>query len=304
MGRQSSPDRAKAKEMFLSSQGKLTNREIGKALGVDERKIAVWKQRDKWKVVQQKNKSCTTKQKRDKTTAEKRRVIKKDVPSEEPALTEKQILFCLYYLKLRNVTMAAIKAGYSKMTAHVAGSRLLKNVKVREYLDKLREEMRTEIFLEAADVIQEYMKIAFADITDYVIFGQKEVQAMGAFGPIYDGEGEEAKPVMKIINYVDFKESDEIDGTLISEVKQGRDGVSIKFHDKMKAMEKLEKYLDLLPDQHKRMIENEKLRIEQDRLTLDKGKVEGGGPEETVDDGFIDALKAEAVDVWAGERDE
>jgi phage terminase small subunit len=108
---------------------------------------------------------------------------------------------------------------------------------------------------------------------------------MGAFGPVYEGEGDNKKPVMKTINYVDFMESGSIDGTLISEVRQGRDGVSIKFHDKMKALEKLDKYLDLLPDHHKRMIEEEKLKLETEehqvkietmKVQLDKIKSSDG----------------------------
>src|SRR5690625_6621993 len=38
-------------------------------------------------------------------------------------LTEKQKLFCIYYIKSFNATMSAIKAGYSPDTAHVQGSR-------------------------------------------------------------------------------------------------------------------------------------------------------------------------------------
>jgi phage terminase small subunit len=52
-----------------------------------------------------------------------------------------------------------------------------------------------------------------------------------------------------------------VDGQLISEVKKGRDGASIKLMDKMKALEKLEKYLDVIPDRWKRQIEEEKLKI-------------------------------------------
>ncbi|WP_420540559.1 terminase small subunit (plasmid) [Paenibacillus polymyxa] len=69
-------------------------------------------------------------------------------------------------------------------------------------------------------------------------------------------------------NYVSFKNSDEIDGTLVSEVKQGKDGVSVKLHDKTKALDVLTKYMDLLPDKHKRMVEDEKLKINVRNLSL------------------------------------
>ena len=50
-------------------------------------------------------------------------------------VTERQRLFVEEYCKDHNATQAAIRAGYSKKTAHAAGSRLLKNVKVQAGID-------------------------------------------------------------------------------------------------------------------------------------------------------------------------
>ncbi|RKN75014.1 phage terminase small subunit [Paenibacillus ginsengarvi] len=47
------PNRDKAKEIWHEHQGKITNRRIAELLEVNEKKVAVWKQRDKWNVVQQ-----------------------------------------------------------------------------------------------------------------------------------------------------------------------------------------------------------------------------------------------------------
>jgi phage terminase small subunit len=47
----------------------------------------------------------------------------------------------------------------------------------------------------------------------------------------------------------------------------------------MKALDKLDKYLDLLPDHHRRRVEEEKLKIDRERLEIEKKKVEqGNGP--------------------------
>ncbi|WP_246020980.1 phage terminase small subunit-related protein [Paenibacillus lentus] len=54
MARARDPNRDHAKEIWLEHGGDITNRRIAEMLGVDEKKIAVWKQRDKWNVVQQK----------------------------------------------------------------------------------------------------------------------------------------------------------------------------------------------------------------------------------------------------------
>jgi len=66
VARNRDPARDKAKELYLNNKD-ITNREIAKLLGVDEKKIATWKIRDNWKcsttekknVVQQ-NKKCST----------------------------------------------------------------------------------------------------------------------------------------------------------------------------------------------------------------------------------------------------
>lgn len=68
MPRQRSPNRDKAFEIYKEHGGNIENRQIAKILSEDEKKIAVWKQRDKWvdelNVVQQTNECCTTKRKK------------------------------------------------------------------------------------------------------------------------------------------------------------------------------------------------------------------------------------------------
>ncbi|MDB5052929.1 MAG: xtmA [Bacilli bacterium] len=196
---------------------------------------------------------------------------------DDDGLTPKRRLFVKYYLINFNATQVAIKAGYSRRSARDIGYELLTKPDIKEAIRKYTDEVTLEIGFNAQRILMEYLKIAFADVTDYVDFGQKEVPVMTMFGPMTEGEGDDKRPVMKIVNYVSFKESNEIDGSLISEVKQGKDGASIKLHDKTKALDILAKYIDLLPDQHKRMVDNERLRIEQERLELDKAKAAGEG---------------------------
>lgn len=65
MPRARNPNRDRAKEIYLEYEKNgenITNREIAKLLGEDEKVIAVWKKRDNWgNVVQQSKESCTTK---------------------------------------------------------------------------------------------------------------------------------------------------------------------------------------------------------------------------------------------------
>lgn len=55
MPRERSPNRDKAFDIYKKHSGSISNRQIAEQLGEDEKKIAVWKQRDKWNVVQHSN---------------------------------------------------------------------------------------------------------------------------------------------------------------------------------------------------------------------------------------------------------
>ncbi|MUK89142.1 terminase [Ornithinibacillus sp. L9] len=292
MPRKRDPRRDKAFEIWKQQNGDISNREIANKLDVPEKTISAWKSRDKWNVVLQKKDRSTT----NKKLSPKKQNIKvkeESLPSDE--LTEKQRLFCIHYVKTFNATQSAIKAGYSSDTAHVIGHENLRKPKIASYIKEIKGNMTDSLFLDAMDVLRKYATIAFADITDFVTFGKKEVQEMGMFGPLEDEEG---NPLMKEVNYVDFKESNMVDGTIITEAKQGKDGVSIKLADKMKALEMLTKYFDMLPDNFKRKIAEEKLAIEKEKLAITKAKanIDDGDYE---DDGFIEALGNAAAEVWS-----
>ncbi|MEK5165995.1 terminase small subunit [Paenibacillus sp. FSL R5-0527] len=198
-----------------------------------------------------------------------------EVPDDE-GLTPKQRIFVMEYLRDFNATRAAMAAGYSKKTAHTIGWENLRKPEIKAAIQRYNEAMMDEVGINAQRVLMEYMKIAFSDITDFVEFGQMDE-------PLFDGDGQpllDPKTGDQMTykrSFVAFRNNDDVDGTIINEVKQGKDGVSVKLYDKMKALDVLTKYIDLLPDKHKRMIQDEKLKIEQERLALDKAKAAGDG---------------------------
>jgi uncharacterized protein YjcR len=53
MPRARDPNRDRAFEIWREHGGNITNRQIAEMIGVNEKVVAVWKQRDKWNVVQQ-----------------------------------------------------------------------------------------------------------------------------------------------------------------------------------------------------------------------------------------------------------
>ncbi|MED4749937.1 phage terminase small subunit-related protein [Brevibacillus choshinensis] len=62
MPRERNPNRDRSYQIWLEHNGDITNRQIAEMLGENEKVIAVWKQRDKWNVVQHSpEESCTTK---------------------------------------------------------------------------------------------------------------------------------------------------------------------------------------------------------------------------------------------------
>lgn len=71
--------------------------------------------------------------------------------------------------------------------------------------------------------------------------------------------------------YVDFKPSDEVDGTIISELMLGRDGVVVKLANREKAMDFLTKHFDMLSEGDKKRLQEEKLKAD---ITRTKAEIE------------------------------
>ena len=69
-------------------------------------------------------------------------------------LTEKQKLFCDYYLIDLNATQAAIKAGYSKKTARFIGNENLTKPYIQEYIKKRMEEKENDLIASQDEVLK------------------------------------------------------------------------------------------------------------------------------------------------------
>lgn len=278
------------KEAFEMFQQGFKLCDIAKQLNVPAGTVRRWKHSDKWEQNERGERSEQANKMNDKNERseafrnEHRKRVYSDVQKveENAELNEKQRLFCLYYVRYFNATKAYQKShpGCAYSTAASAGYRLLNNAKIKAEIAALKQNRLNQQLLDESDVFQKYMDIAFSDITDFLTFGQKEVPVMGAFGPIMvenpdTGEKVEAK---KIVNIVSFRESDEVDGTLISEVRQGKDGASIKLADRMKALEWLAAHMNMAtPEQRARV---KKLEAETERIR-------NSGGAEGEDDGVV-----------------
>lgn len=255
-------------------------KDIAAKYGVSINTVKSWKKRYAWsrdKKTECIQKGCT----QNKKGAHKKEAVAEDVSQVviNDELTDQQQLFCLYQSRMFNYTKAYMKAypGCTYASAAVLGSRLMKNQLIRETIEQLKQNHMNREMLKQEDIFQKYMDIAFADMNDYMSFGQEEIET--DYGP-------------RMINSVRLKESDQVDGTLITEVKQGRDGVSVKLADRMKAIDWLADHMDIATAE-------QKAKIEQIRAKT--AIMSGTSEEETEDDGFIEALKGEVADVWEEE---
>ena len=263
-----------AKEMYLQGQ-KLV--EIASQLSLPEGTVRSWKNRYNWDCNVAKDQCNVAKGKKTEKN-EKREAAEREVDQviENPELTDKQRLFCIYYIRSFNATKAYQKAyGCSYENAMQNGSRMLRNDKVKAEVLRLKQERLNREFLSESDIFQKYMDIAFADITDYLEFGTEEVPVMAIYGPvkIKDPETGEEKTLTKVINKVLFKSSSDVDGTIISEVKQGKDGASIKLSDRMKALEWLSRHMNMGTEEQ--LARLEQLRAQTDLTRARKQALTG-----------------------------
>lgn len=164
-------------------------------------------------------------------------------------LTPKQKIFCDEYLVDLNATRA-YKVAYpsckKEETINAAASRMLRNVKVKDYIDKRMKdrEKRTEITQDK--VLNELAAIAFSNGSKYAKVVKKT--AYNEDGqPILDPETGEAMKY-KTVDLVLTDELTDEEKKAISSIKRGKNGIEVSTCDKVKALELLGKHLGMFTD--------------------------------------------------------
>lgn len=274
-------NRNRAFEIYKEHDGQISLKKISEKLGVSYSSVIRWKKQDGW-------------EKKIKPHLKKKSNIKQDAKQlKNASLTEKQKLFCLYYVRSFNCVKSYQKAFQTKYTtAATEGQKLLKNPLILEEIDNLKIARLSRELLQEEDIFQQYIDIAFADITDYVEFKTEQEPVIGPSGiimvPDKSSKNKNTKiPLLQTVNRLYFKNSNDIDGQMISEIKEGRNGVTVKLHDKMKALQWLSDHLGILTDEQRARIE------------MMKSKMNGPEQEQIEDDGFIEALNNSAASDWA-----
>lgn len=146
-------------------------------------------------------------------------------------LTGKQKIFADEYLIDLNATRA-YRVAYPSVkkdeTASAAAARMLRNVKVAEYISERMQERQKRTEITQDRVLQELAAIAFARATDYV-----EIRYNGVNSNVV------IKPTAEL--------SEEQIGA-IAGIKEGANGIEIKLNDKEKALEMLGRHLGMWND--------------------------------------------------------
>lgn len=268
MARSRSPDSIKAEELFHSG---MSLAEIARKLGKPEGTVRRWKSTQKWEEDKSERSEIKANVRNDKKRNKKEAVADEvNRVMKNQRLTNKQQLFCLYYIRYFNATKAYQKAyECSYNVANAEGYKLLVNPCIKEEIRRMKQNRLNREMLDESDIFQKYMDIAFSDITDYVSFGTEEVPVMKMYGPakVEDKENGGKKILTKTVNVVRFKESTIVDGTLISEVKQGKDGASIKLMDKHKALEWIADHMDMATEEQRARIEALRSKVKDDKET-------------------------------------
>ena len=262
MARPRDPKRERAWEIYKEHNGKIDLVEIASQLSISPGTVRGWKSKESWdsKLNGTFQKNTERSKRSDNKNNEYKKAIAEEVKQvvSNPELTDKQRLFCLYYIRCFNATKAYQKAyGCSYETAVTNGPGLLRNTRVRDEIQHLKQNRLNRELLSEDDIFQKYMDIAFADMND--------------FAEISDG-------------MVHVKT--DLDGTILSELSDTANGVKVKLADRMKALQWLSDHMDLATEEQKA------------RIAVMKAKSLLDNEEETVDDGFLDALNGTAAEDW------
>jgi phage terminase small subunit len=148
-------------------------------------------------------------------------------------LLPKQMLFIRYYLRTRNATQAAIKAGYSKKGADVAGSRLLGNASFRAKVEKALAKYCEKIELSPGQVLKELADHAYYDPRN--LFDDK-----GNMIDVKDLDDRTASAIAGI-EHVNLYEGEGDQKHVFGQLRK------VKLTDRLRALELLGKHLKLFP---------------------------------------------------------
>lgn len=188
-------------------------------------------------------------------------------------LSEKQQRFCEAYIGTYSIKSAMIKAGYDYDRNVSFGYTLRKKPAVKKYIQWLKARAMSDALVSGRDIIDQWIRIGFADMTDFVNVGRTSIT---------------------------LKPAEQMDGQLIKSIKSGRDGISIELYDKLKALDSLAKYTADMPKDFRQLIDERRMDLMEAEFELKK-RMQDLEHDESEDDGFIEAIRQASTRVWENE---
>jgi len=134
----------------------------------------------------------------------------------ESGITDQQDRFCEEYIRDLNGTKAAIRAGYAEKTARTQASDLLTIPNIQARIAVLKKERAERNKITSEDIVAKLWDIVGADLTDVI-----------------SADGQLRKDIP-----IEYR-------TLIQGIKNGREGIEVKFMDKLKALQMLAAHLGM-----------------------------------------------------------
>lgn len=240
-------------QAYLDYKAGMKYKDIARKYGVSLSAVKSWATRY-WKTNQE---SCNQNKKLQlpatpkvatKISDKKKKAVAEDVHQIiQSDLTDRQQLFCLYFVRCFNAFKAYKKAfpDASDATARTNSGRLMQDDRIVSEINRLKQARLNRMLLDESDIFQMYLDIACADMNDFAV--------------VKNG-------------HVDLKDTAQSDGMLIQELSQGKAGTKVKLYDRMRALEWLADHMDFAtPEQQARVA---LLKAQTDKLTGDSDKPE------------------------------
>lgn len=264
-------------------------KDIASKYGVSLDTVKSWKQRHLWNRKSVHTKEMLVKKGRTQKDSAQVEAIKETMDIQH--LSHEQRLFCIYYSKNFNATQSYQKAyqcSYENACSHAWA--LWKREDIKEEVRRLNALKCEQIAVTEVDLLELHMRIAFSDLGNYLEFGSNEEDLY------IDGEqviGEDGEPIKRVHNFINLSQSKDVDTQLIREVKQGKDGISIKLADAQKSREWLDKYFLMNPmDRHKIEYDKKRFDLEQQKIEPEQLQVNtyNGIPATLIPSTFINVI--------------
>lgn len=283
MAKERDPNRDRAKELWLEHGGDITNRRIAELLGIDEKKVAVWKQRDKWNVVQQTESNVVQQKKKGAPKGNKNAVGNKGGAPKG------------------NQNAKGNRGGAGGPTGNKKAVRTGEHESIWwDTLDEEEQELLGEIDtdpIRQADesitlltIRERRMLQRIKRLTEGLTENQKRVLQQlrtkkEAF-PVHDERTGQTKTVITAKDELVTTEIEETSYRAIEDIIRIEEALTRVQAQKIKAIELKNRLQD-----EERQVRIEKLRFELQMLR-------GGDADDVKDDGFIEALRGRAAEVW------